>query len=216
VPVAALPAGRGPARGGSAGDHVAPSPGQHLRCDRRRGGVSRPGKGNISGRRGVTIELTLQRILWPTDFSALSLRAVRYARALGARFGAQLHVIHVVPPQLSSDVSLLIPAEVPVAAAEPELISAAQAALEKLVAEHLAGCAGVVTKVLFGNPWPSICGYAKDNAIDLIIITTHGRTGLGHVLIGSTAERIVQHAPCPVLTIRRTARDFVHPPEQAT
>jgi nucleotide-binding universal stress UspA family protein len=150
-----------------------------------------------------------QRVLWPTDFSELSLRGGRYARGFCEHFGAELHIIHVVPPPLSPDVSLVVPAEVPVAVSEPELVQASQKALDALVKENFASYERVVTKVFFGNPWPSVCSYAKDNDIDLIIVTTHGRTGLGHVLIGSTAERIVQHAPCPVLTVKHREKDFV-------
>jgi universal stress protein A len=155
------------------------------------------------------MEVSLKRVLWPTDFSELSLRGGRYARGFCERFGAELHIIHVVPPPLSPDVSLVVPAEVPVTVSEPELVEASRVALDKLVKEHFSDYKNVITKVFFGNPWPSICKYAKDNDIDLIIITTHGRTGLSHVLIGSTAERIVQHAPCPVLTVKHPEKDFV-------
>jgi universal stress protein A len=155
------------------------------------------------------MEVRLKRVLWPTDFSELSLRGGRYARGFCRQFGAELHVIHVVPPPLSPDVSLVAPAEVPVAISEPELVEASRTALDKLVKDHFGDSEKVVTKVFFGNPWPSICSYAKDNDIDLIIITTHGRTGLSHVLIGSTAERIVQHAPCPVLTVKHSEKDFL-------
>ena len=155
------------------------------------------------------MEVSLKRVLWPTDFSELSLRGGRYARGFCEQFGAELHIIHVIPPPLSPDVSLVVPAEVPVSVSEPELIEASQEALDKLVAEHFAGFEKVVTKVFFGNPWPGVCDYAKENDIDLIVVTTHGRTGLSHVLIGSTAERIVQHAPCPVLTVKHSEKDFV-------
>lgn len=150
-----------------------------------------------------------KKILWPTDFSELSLHGGRYARAMCEQFDAALHVLHVVPPPLSPDVSLVVPAEVPVTVTEPELRSSSEQGLQKLVAEHFADSPRVTTRVLVGNAWPGICGYASDNEIDLIIITTHGRTGLGHVLIGSTAERVVQHAPCPVLTVKHPCRDFV-------
>jgi nucleotide-binding universal stress UspA family protein len=155
------------------------------------------------------MQVRLKRVLWPTDFSELSLRGGRYARVLCQHFGAELHIIHVVAPPLSPDVSLLVPTEPPVAVTEPELVEASRAALAKLVAEHFPGDEKITTNVFFGNPWPSICNYAEENEIDLIIVTTHGRTGLGHVLIGSTAERIVQHAPCPVLTVKDSAKDFV-------
>jgi len=67
----------------------------------------------------------------------------------------------------------------------------------------------VVTKAILGTSWTTICGYAERAEIDLIVVATHGRTGLRHVLIGSTAERIVQHAPCPVLVVKSPAKDFV-------
>lgn len=155
------------------------------------------------------MQVSPKRVLWPTDFSELSLRGGRYARGFCEHFGAELHILHVVPPPLSPDVSLVVPAEVPVTVSEPELVEASQTALDRLIQEHFAGDTNIVAKVSFGNPWPSICDYAKENEIDLIIVTTHGRTGLGHVLIGSTAERIVQHAPCPVLTIKHPEKDFV-------
>ena len=155
------------------------------------------------------MEVSPKRVLWPTDFSELSLRGGRYARGFCEHFGSELHIIHVVPPPLSPDVSLVVPAEVPVTVSEPELIEASQTALDKLIQEHFTGDENIVARVLFGNPWPGICNYARDNEIDLIIVTTHGRTGLGHVLIGSTAERIVQHAPCPVLAVKHPQKDFV-------
>jgi nucleotide-binding universal stress UspA family protein len=150
-----------------------------------------------------------KRVLWPTDFSELSLHAGRYARGFCRQFDAQLHVIHVVPPPLSPDVSLIVSAEVPVSVSEPELLEGAESALAQLIREHFEDDQSIVTKILFGNPWPSICSYANDNEIDLVIVTTHGRTGLTHALIGSTAERIVQHAPCPVLTIKHPQKEFV-------
>ncbi len=155
------------------------------------------------------MEVSLKRVLWPTDFSELSLRGGRYARGFCEQFGAKLHIIHVIPPPLNADVSLVVPAEVPVSVSEPEIVEASQNALDKLVKEHFEGFKKIVTNVFFGNAWPGVCDYAKENDIDLIVVTTHGRTGLSHVLIGSTAERIVQHAPCPVLTVKHPAKDFV-------
>lgn len=153
--------------------------------------------------------LNPKRILWPTDLSERSLRGGRCALGFCEKFGSELHIIHVVPPPLSPDVSLVVPAEVPMSVSEPELVEASHQALAKIVADNFAGYEPIVTKVFFGNPWPSICKYAEDNDIDLIVTTTHGRTGLSHVLIGSTAERIVQHAPCAVLTVKHSAKDLV-------
>jgi nucleotide-binding universal stress UspA family protein len=71
--------------------------------------------------------------------------------------------------------------------------------------------ADIITNVLVGPPHVLIVRYARDNEIDLIVLATHGRTGLSHVLIGSVAEKVVQMAPCPVLTIKNPEHEFVMP-----
>lgn len=150
-----------------------------------------------------------KQILWPTDFSTLSLHGGRYARGFADVFGARLHVIHVIAPPLAPDVSVMLPAEVPVAVSEPDLLEACRRGLDQFVAEHLGDAAALVRDVFFGNPWSGICDYARRSAIDLIVVATHGRTGLRHALIGSTAEKIVRHAPCPVLVVKSDERDFL-------
>ena len=150
-----------------------------------------------------------KRILWPTDFSAHSLRGGRYASGLCTLFDAELHIVHTIPPPLTPDASLVVPADIPVACSEAELFEASKRSLAELVRKHIADQPRVVTHVSFGNPWPTICKYAKDKEIQLIVVTTHGRTGLGHALIGSTAERIVQHAPCPVLVVKEKECGFL-------
>lgn len=149
-----------------------------------------------------------KRILWPTDFSELSLRAGRYARALAELFHAELHAIHVIPPPLTPDVSLVLPTEFPVAVMGPELLETSKTALAELVAKNFSNLT-TKTDAFYDNPWNGVCEYARKKEIDLIVISTHGRTGLTHVLLGSTAERIVQHAPCPVLSIKSGGRDFL-------
>lgn len=150
-----------------------------------------------------------QRILWPTDFSELALQGARYAKAFAQQFSAQLHVIHVIPPPMTADVSVTLPTEVPVTFSEEEMLDTCRKRLDEIVATQFDSPDTVTKDVFFGNPWSSICEYAKDHDIDLAVVTTHGRTGLQHVLIGSTAERIVQHAPCPVLVIKHPEKDFV-------
>lgn len=153
--------------------------------------------------------VTPKRMLWPTDFSPLSLQGARYAGGLREVFGAELHVIHVVPPPLTPDLAVTLPTEVPVSYTDTQFVEACRARLAEIVAEQFKGVPGVVCDAFFGSPWSSICEYAKRALIDLIVVTTHGRTGLRHVLIGSTAERIVQHAPCPVLVVKSPEKDFV-------
>lgn len=152
--------------------------------------------------------LKAERILWPTDFSSLSLHGGRCARALCEHFDAALHVVHVIPPLLPPDFLVTLPAEVPSESADDELLHACRGRLDALIDEQFAGLTRVAREVFFGHAWSGICHYAEKAAIDLIVVTTHGRTGLRHVLIGSTAERIVQHAPCPVLVVKNPAGDF--------
>jgi nucleotide-binding universal stress UspA family protein len=85
-------------------------------------------------------------------------------------------------------------------------LKAARDQLNALVDEHLQGISPIVCDVLSGHAWPEICSYADKMDIDLIIVATHGLTGLRHALLGSTAERIVQHAACPVLTVKAFAQ----------
>lgn len=157
------------------------------------------------------MDVTLNRILWPTDFSELSLKGGRYAHSLARHFGAQLHVVHVIPPIMTADFSVALPATMPVTATDPDTIQACRDGLQRIVTDRLQATQNVVQEVLFGNPWSAICEYAQARQIELIVVTTHGRTGLKHIVIGSTAERIVQHAPCPVLTVKGSERDFLPP-----
>jgi nucleotide-binding universal stress UspA family protein len=150
-----------------------------------------------------------QRILWPTDFTELALHGGKYARGFCEVFGAELHIIHVVAAPVPLEMSLTMPAEVPVALPEPGLLDAARESLRHLADEHFAGLPNIHREVFFGNPWSGVCDYAAQHDIDLVIVSTHGRTGLERVLTGSTAERIVQHAPCPVLTVKSPAKDFL-------
>jgi universal stress protein A len=155
------------------------------------------------------MKFALTHVLWPTDFSELSLKGGRYAQALSLHFDAQLHVVHVIPPIMTADFSVALPATMPVTATDPSTIEACREGLQRIVKDRLKASERVTWEVLFGNPWSAICEYAAARQIELIVVTTHGRTGLRHIVIGSTAERIVQHAPCPVLTVKAVERDFV-------
>lgn len=149
-----------------------------------------------------------QRILWPTDFSDLSLQAARYARGLRDLFDAELHVLHIVTPPLAPDISITLPADVPTDYNDDRLLAACRQRLDDLVNELFADVPRLVSDTFIGHPWSGICDYAERHHMDLLVVSTHGRTGLQHVLIGSTAERIVQHAPCPVLVVKNPEQDF--------
>lgn len=146
--------------------------------------------------------IDIKTILAPTDFSQHSEHAVRYACALAERLGATLHLIHVLSEIVPAGPDpLLMPVMPPQFYQENE-----QRAKETLEAIPKAGWCrppAVVTAVRWGSPVDAIVDYSRELSIDLIVIATHGRTGLSHVLLGSVAERIVREAPCPVLTIRQ-------------
>jgi universal stress protein A len=152
----------------------------------------------------------LKHIVVPIDFSDTSHKALQYAVPFAAQFGAKLLLVHVIEP-------FALPAEL--SYVPPEVENAGQTAikgaLEKLaeLCQHQLGAKCLSqTSVRMGVPWHEITAAAKESAVDLIIISTHGHTGLKHVLIGSTAERVVRHAPCPVLVVREREHDFVDEP----
>jgi len=147
----------------------------------------------------------IKSILAATDFSEHSSRAVRYACELAARLGSELHLLHVLAEIVPAGPDPLL---MPVMPTEYYADSEAQAQkmLDGLLDPAWRKPASVFTAVRWGSPVDTIVSHAIDKQIDLIVIATHGRTGLSHVLLGSVAERIVREAPCPVLTIRDTGR----------
>jgi len=160
---------------------------------------------------GETGPIEIRRILYPTDFSDLGLHALKYARDFAASHHATLHCLHVVDEAYQYLVSVG-PDSVPIGPPTEDLVNAAEKHMDAFVAEHLADTPFPVTsKVIAGRPFMAIIQYARDHAIDMIVIATHGRTGLKHVLLGSVAEKVVRKAPCPVLSIRHPEQKFVMP-----
>jgi universal stress protein A len=148
--------------------------------------------------------LSFARILVPIDFSPHCQKALRYAQALAVQFHAELILVHIVE-------QLVYPGDwvLPVLA----MSEFAQETREKL-AERLrklteAGQTKARQLVRLGRAWQEIVEIAREQTADLIVIGTHGYTGLRHVFMGSVAEKVVRHAPCPVLTVRPDEKDFV-------
>src|SRR5262245_28532006 len=154
--------------------------------------------------------IDLKQILVPTDFSKHSQVALTYSSAFAEKFGAEMHLLHVV-----QDLALFIPDMVtvtpPLAPNVEQLTAAVRAAFDRLVAENQLARFKVVREVREGAPFYEIIRYAKEKDVDLIIMGTHGHSGLVHVLMGSVAEKVVRKAPCPVLTVRHPEHEFVHP-----
>ena len=152
--------------------------------------------------------IEIHKIMAPADFSAHSEEAVRYACGLAERLGAELHLLHILSDVLPGGPDpLLMPVMPPEYYSESE--DRAEQSLCRLLDPKWGTPRAVVTEVRWGSPVESIVSYAADHRVDLIVIATHGRTGLSHVLLGSVAERIVREAPCPVLTIRDHHRGTV-------
>ena len=149
--------------------------------------------------------LRFRKVLVPLDFSDEAGAALSYAGKFAAQYGSQLVLLHVVEP-------MVYPSELgyPSLAALPPQIEyerAGRTGLARLARQLPAGVKAD-TRIRVGQPYIEIVEAAKDPGVDLIIISTHGRSGLAHVLMGSTAERVVRHAPVPVLTIRAPGKQM--------
>ena len=158
----------------------------------------------------ATTLINLKRILVPTDFSANSKHALSYACAFAEQFGAELHLLHVL-----QDLVAMVP-EPGLAFPAPgeymiQLQESAEKGLEEFLDRSWAEKQTVVRALRQGPPFVEIVRYAKESEIDLVVLSTHGRSGLAHVLLGSVAERVVRKAPCPVLTVRPSEHQFVMP-----
>jgi nucleotide-binding universal stress UspA family protein len=149
------------------------------------------------------------RILVGVDFSAESAKAVKYAAALARRFGSALVLAHVIEPvPYPSDfgygpMMLDFPGK--------DAVRRIRLRLAALVKKHAGSGVPVETEILNGAIYNELAKAAGALHIDLIVIGTHGYTGLDHALMGSAAEKVVRHAPCPVLVVRKRQREIVHP-----
>jgi nucleotide-binding universal stress UspA family protein len=146
--------------------------------------------------------LSVTKILCPVDFSKPSEAAVAHAAELARRFDAELVLLHVVEPVLYP-VAYGLPPVAPVNYEETAKTSAA-AALQPLLGPLVKSGVRVRTLVDSGTASMRICDLAREDGFDLVVLATHGYTGLKHVLLGSTAERVVRHCACPVLTVKAT------------
>lgn len=151
--------------------------------------------------------IRLKRILVPTDFSEHSENAVRYGCELAAKFDAELHLLHVVEltPVMYGEGAYFTPDT------EAQLVADSNKRLNELPEGDLRESLNVTRTTTSGHPLPEICGYAKKNDIDMIVLGTHGRGAIAHVLLGSVAEKVVRKAPCPVMTVHNPEHEFVMP-----
>ncbi|MGE0815253.1 MAG: universal stress protein [Vicinamibacterales bacterium] len=147
--------------------------------------------------------LTLTRILCPTDFSDVSRHAEAYATAMAGHYDASLHLLHVDPPMPVMAPYGEIPVDIRLFEEQRQ-----QAVADLAAARQRAANAGVVadTMIRGGHPAREILAVTAELAADLLVLGTHGRGGVEHLLLGSVAEKIVRKAPCPVMVVPPAAR----------
>lgn len=150
------------------------------------------------------LQFRIGNILVPVDFSECAQTAVRYALGMASQFQAEVTLVHVVEQIIYPGDWMYPPLAMSDFAAEKR-----DQVLEKMQA-LVSGPSGKVNYVVrVGRAWQEVTDLAKETKADLLVLATHGYTGLKHVLLGSVAEKIVRHAPCPVLTVRPEERDFL-------
>jgi nucleotide-binding universal stress UspA family protein len=150
--------------------------------------------------------IALNEILVATDFGAASDAALAYARDLARQFGATLYLLHVaedVYVRLGGDAyATALPAM------QKDVEEAARQRLETLARDAAHEVRTMGTVMTSGTPASSIVQYAREHAVDLIVVGTHNRGAVAHLLMGSVAERVVRTAPCPVLTVRHPEQEL--------
>ena len=172
----------------------------------RRTSRARSSANTVTGDARVPSSLRIQTILVPIDFSEPSQKALDYAVAFAEQFDAKLILLHVVEPVVTPD----FVAPFPLLMENDKVKAACKARLDHTIKEQAIDPKRVErTLVRFGRSFHEIADAARTLKVDLIIISTHGYTGLKHALLGSTTERVVRHASCPVLVVREHEREFV-------
>lgn len=148
----------------------------------------------------------IKKILVPIDFSDYSKSALRYAVDFSKQFNAKLYIIYVVEPVIyPADFSM---GQISFPSADIDLNERAKVELQELAKAEIGDKLQYEVIIKTGKPFVEINETADELDIDLIIIATHGHTGVEHLLFGSTAEKVVRKAPCPVLSLREPIKGY--------
>jgi universal stress protein A len=153
--------------------------------------------------------LSFSVIAVPTDFSDHSLRALSYALGLAEKYDADVKILFVNEPALQ--VSDMAWVGVDERSLKDEHVKEARANLDQIVREQISPDMPVEAVIRSGDAVDEIIAYADEVNADLIVMATHGRTGLSHILMGSTAEQVIRRASCPVLTLKHPMQITSHP-----
>ncbi|MBV9960424.1 MAG: universal stress protein [Acidobacteria bacterium] len=147
--------------------------------------------------------MQINSILLPTDFSDCAAHALSYASSLARKFAARIICVHVIEPVMPTVGYTGLTEPLPIADLSEQLEESAERELPKIGACR--ECEGLLVEevIVHGDAAAEIVRVAQERQVDLIVIASHGRTGLGRILFGSTAESVVRHAPCPVLVVKQ-------------
>ncbi len=154
--------------------------------------------------------IAIKKVLFPTDLSDAAAEAQLYACALAEQFDAELHVLSVMQDMAMVSPDPNMPWVIPASSLE-EIRTSLEMTLKAIPDPKWAEGRTIHRVLRTGTPFIEITQYAAEQDIDVIVVGTHGRSGLTHMLLGSTAERIVRKAPCPVLTVHPKGHQFVTP-----
>ena len=153
------------------------------------------------------MEPDIKKVLVPIDFSDYSKNSLRYAVNFAKQFNAEIYLIYVVEPVIyPPDFSM---GQIAIPSVNAEWDERAKVELDNLAKTEIPEGFNVKTILKNGKPFLEIIDTASEENIDLIIIATHGHSGVEHILFGSTAEKVVRKAPCPVLTLREPVKGFM-------
>lgn len=160
----------------------------------------------VQRKKSRSAKIILRQILVPVDFSDNSKKALRYAIPFAEQFKASITVLYVVEPAVfPSDFGF---GQMNFPDVEREMNEKAESELKEIV-DDVNSSVAIHTEVRSGIPFVEVTTYADESDIDLIILATHGRTGVEHILFGSTAEKIIRKSPCPVLVVRAEEHEFI-------
>ncbi len=151
--------------------------------------------------------INLKKILCPIDHSDCSKEALKYAVSFAMKDEAKLYLLHVIDIRtFDESLDTMVEKEI-----DDETIKQLETTLFECVPEEIRNDMQVEALVVRGIPFAEIISIAKKNKVDMIVMGTHGRTGLAHIMIGSVSEKVVRKAHCPVLTVRQSDHKFVMP-----
>jgi nucleotide-binding universal stress UspA family protein len=151
--------------------------------------------------------ISLKKILCPIDHSDCSKEALKYAVSFAMKDEAKLYLLHIIDIRSFNDSLVAMSQQIP----DEETLEQLRMKLLDCIPEDIRDDMDVEATVIQGIPFAEIISTAKEKEIDMIVIGSHGRTGISHMMLGSVSEKVVRKAPCPVLTVRQPGHEFKMP-----